>query len=111
ICRTADPMAGSFMIEALTTQMVEKAWEYIEEVKELGGMTKAIEAGIPKMRIEEAAAKKQAKIDISEDAIVGVNSYKSKLKQEDLEILEIDNTAVRQSQIARLNKMKAERDS
>ena len=111
ICRTADPMAGSYMIEALTGQMMEKAWEYIEEVKELGGMTKAIEAGIPKMRIEEAAAKKQAKIDIGEDAIIGVNSYKSKLEQEELEILEIDNTAVRQSQIARLNKMKAERDS
>src|SRR5690606_27185459 len=111
ICRTADPMAGSFMIEALTGQMMAKAWEYIEEVKELGGMTKAIEAGIPKMRIEEAAAKKQAKIDIGEDAIIGVNSYKSKLEQEELEILEIDNTAVRQSQIARLNKMKAERNS
>ena len=111
ICRTADPMAGSFMVEALTGEMMKKAWEYIEEVKELGGMTKAIEAGIPKMRIEEAAAKKQAKIDIGEDAIIGVNSYKSKLEQEELEILEIDNTAVRQSQIARLNKMKAERDS
>src|SRR5690606_27363891 len=108
ICRTADPMAGSFMIEALTGQMMEKAWEYIEEVKELGGMTKAIEAGIPKMRIEEAAAKKQAKIDIGEDAIIGVNSYKTKWEQEELEILEIGNTAVRQRQIARLNKMKAE---
>jgi len=111
ICRTADPMAGSYMIEALTGQMIEQAWKYIEEVKELGGMTKAIEAGIPKMRIEEAAAKKQAKIDIGEDAIVGVNSYKSKLKQEELDILEIDNTAVRQSQIARLGKIKSERDS
>lgn len=110
ICRTADPMGGSYMIEALTQQMVTKAWEYIEEVKELGGMTKAIEAGIPKMRIEEAAAKKQAKIDIGEDAIVGVNSYKSQLEQEELEILEIDNTAVRQSQINRLNKIKSERD-
>src|SRR5690606_31178531 len=74
-------------------------------------MTKAIEAGIPKMRIEEAAAKKQAKIDIGEDAIIGVNSYKSKLKQEDLEILDIDNTAVRLSQIERLNRIKQERDS
>lgn len=110
ICRTADPMGGSYMIETLTQQMVTKAWEYIEEVKELGGMTKAIEAGIPKMRIEEAAAKKQAKIDIGEDAIIGVNSYKSQLEQEELEILEIDNTAVRQSQINRLNKIKSERD-
>lgn len=110
ICKTADPMAGSFMIEALTAQMIEKAWEYIEEVKELGGMTKAIEAGIPKMRIEEAAAKKQAKIDIGEDAIIGVNSYKSKLDQQDLEILDIDNTAVRLSQIDRLNKIKKERN-
>jgi methylmalonyl-CoA mutase len=111
ICRTADPMGGSYMIEALTQQMVDKAWEYIKEVKELGGMTKAIEAGIPKMRIEEAAAKKQAKIDIGEDAIIGVNSYKSQLEQEELEILDIDNTAVRLSQIASLNKIKAERDA
>jgi methylmalonyl-CoA mutase len=111
ICRTADPMGGSYMIEALTQEMVNKAWEYIKEVKELGGMTKAIESGIPKMRIEEAAAKKQAKIDIGEDAIIGVNSYKSQLEQEELEILDIDNTAVRLSQIASLNKIKAERDS
>ena len=110
ICRTADPMGGSFMIEALTAEMMEKAWKYIEEVKELGGMTKAIEAGIPKMRIEEAAAKKQAKIDVGVDAIIGVNSYKSDLNQEDLEILEIDNTAVRLSQINRLNKIKSERN-
>lgn len=111
ICRTADPMGGSYMVEALTAQMIEKAREYIEEVKELGGMTKAIESGIPKMRIEEAAAKKQAKIDIGEDAIVGVNSYKSHLEQTDLDILEIDNTAVRLSQIERLKKMKKERDN
>jgi methylmalonyl-CoA mutase len=110
ICRTADPMGGSFMIETLTAEMIEKAWEYIEEVKELGGMTKAIEAGIPKMRIEEAAAKKQAKIDVGEDAIIGVNSYKSELKQEELDILEIDNTAVRLSQIESLNKIKSERN-
>jgi len=110
ICKTADPMGGSFMIEALTQQMIDKAWEYIAEVKELGGMTQAIEAGIPKMRIEEAAAKKQAKIDIGEDAIIGVNSFKSKLEQLELEILEIDNTAVRQSQINRLNEIKSTRD-
>ena len=110
ICRTADPMAGSYMIEALTQEMIRKAWEYIDEVKELGGMTKAIEAGIPKMRIEEAAAKKQARIDFGDDVIVGVNAYKSKLEQQELEILDIDNSAVRFSQIERLNKMKAERN-
>lgn len=110
ITKTADPMGGSFMIEALTQQMIDQAWEYIKEVKELGGMTQAIEAGIPKMRIEEAAAKKQAKIDIGEDAIIGINAYKSRLEQEELEILEIDNTAVRQSQINRLNQIKANRD-
>lgn len=111
ICRTVDPMGGSYLIEALTEQMIEKAWEYIEEVKELGGMTQAIEAGIPKMRIEEAAAKKQAKIDFGEDVIVGVNSYKSKLEQAELEILEIDNTAVRLGQIKRLEELKANRDA
>ena len=110
ICKTADPMAGSYLIEALTQQMIDKSWEYIEEVKELGGMTQAIEAGIPKMRIEEAAAKKQAKIDFGDDVIVGVNSYKSKLDQQELEILDIDNTAVRQSQINRLQKMKNDRN-
>lgn len=111
ICRTADPFGGSFMIESLTNEMANQAWEYIQEVKELGGMTKAIEAGIPKMRIEEAAAKKQAKIDASDVAIVGVNAYKSKLKQQEFEILEVDNTTVRDKQIARLNKIKAERDN
>lgn len=111
ICRTVDPMGGSYLIEALTEQMIEKAWEYIEEVKELGGMTQAIEAGIPKMRIEEAAAKKQAKIDFGEDVIVGVNSYKSKLEQAELEILEIDNTAVRLGQIKRLEELKANREA
>ena len=98
------------MIEALTQEMMRKAWEYIDEVKELGGMTQAIEAGIPKMRIEEAAAKKQARIDFGDDVIVGINSYKSKLDQQELEILDIDNSAVRLSQIERLNKMKAERN-
>ena len=110
ICRTADPMGGSFMIEALTNEMANQAWEYIQEVRELGGMTKAIEAGIPKMRIEEAAAKKQAKIDSGEDAIVGVNAFQSKLEQEAFEILDIDNTAVRQKQIDRLNQIRETRD-
>lgn len=111
ICRTADPFGGSFMIESLTNEMANQAWEYIQEVRELGGMTKAIEAGIPKMRIEEAAAKKQAKIDSGEVAIVGVNAYRSKLEQQEFEILEVDNTAVRQKQIDRLNQIKAERNS
>lgn len=111
ICRTADPFGGSFMIESLTNEMANQAWEYIQEVRELGGMTQAIEAGIPKMRIEEAAAKKQAKIDSGDVAIVGVNAYRSKLEQQEFEILEIDNTTVRQKQIDRLNKIKAERNN
>ena len=111
ICRTADPFGGSFMIESLTNEMANQAWEYIQEVRELGGMTQAIEAGIPKMRIEEAAAKKQANIDSGEVAIVGVNAYRSKLEQQEFEILEIDNTSVRQKQIDRLNQIKAERNS
>ena len=110
ICRTADPMGGSFMIEALTNEMANQAWEYIQEVRELGGMTKAIEAGIPKMRIEEAAAKKQAKIDSGEDAIIGVNAYQSKLDQQEFDILDINNTAVRQKQIDRLEQIRATRD-
>jgi methylmalonyl-CoA mutase len=111
ICRTADPFGGSFMIESLTNEMANQAWEYIKEVRELGGMTQAIEAGIPKMRIEEAAAKKQANIDSGEVAILGVNAYKSKLEQQEFEILEIDNTSVRQKQIDRLNQIRADRDN
>ncbi len=109
ICRTADPMGGSFMIEALTKQMADQAWEYIQEVKELGGMTQAIEAGIPKMRIEEAAAKTQARIDAGENAIIGVNAYRSKLEQHAFDILDIDNTSVRQKQLDRLNHIKTTR--
>ncbi|MDM1521670.1 methylmalonyl-CoA mutase [Empedobacter stercoris] len=111
ICRTADPFGGSFMIESLTNEMANQAWEYIQEVRELGGMTQAIEAGIPKMRIEEAAAKKQAKIDSGEVSIIGVNAYRSKLEQQEFEILEVDNTTVRQKQIDRLNQIKAERNN
>lgn len=111
ICRTADPFGGSFMIESLTNEMANRAWEYIQEVRELGGMTQAIEAGIPKMRIEEAAAKKQAKIDSGEVSIIGVNAYRSKLEQQEFEILEVDNTTVRQKQIDRLNQIKAERNN
>lgn len=111
ITQTVDPTAGSHIVENLTQQMIEKAWEYIAEVKELGGMTKAIESGIPKMRIEESAAIKQAKIDSGEDVIVGVNGFKSSLEQEEFEILDIDNSVVREKQIERLNKIKKERNT
>ncbi|SIP90392.1 heterodimeric methylmalonyl-CoA mutase large subunit precursor [Chryseobacterium sp. RU37D] len=111
ICDVVDPMGGSNLIESLTQQMIEEAMKYIDEVEQEGGMTKAIEAGIPKMRIEEAAARKQAKIDSGEEFIIGVNSFKSELKQEEIEILDIDNTEVRRKQIERLNKIKAERNN
>ncbi|MCL4124418.1 UNVERIFIED_CONTAM: hypothetical protein GTU68_002797 [Idotea baltica] len=110
ITKTVDPWAGSYHLEKLTEEIANKAWELIKEVEDLGGMTKAIEKGIPKMRIEEAAAKKQAKIDSGKDVIVGVNKYK--LKQEDpLHILEVDNEAVRKSQIERLHQLKADRNT
>lgn len=110
ITKTVDPWGGSYYVENLTNDIANKAWELIKEVEELGGMTKAIEAGIPKMRIEEAAAKKQARIDSGQDSIVGVNKYR--LEQEDpLQILDVDNQKVRLSQIERLNKIKKERNS
>ena len=110
ITKTVDPWAGSTFVENRTEEMVNKAWELLQEVEELGGMTKAIELGIPKMRIEEAAAKKQARIDSNQDIIVGVNKYK--LDQEDpLQILEVDNDAVRASQIERLTKLKSNRNT
>lgn len=111
ICDVVDPMGGSNLVESLTQQMIEEAIRYIDEVEQEGGMTKAIEAGIPKMRIEEAAAKKQAKIDSGEEFIIGVNSFKSSLKQDQIEILDIDNTEVRRKQIERLNTIKAERNT
>ena len=104
-----DPWAGSYYVEKLTNDLIEKAWALIEEVEELGGMTKAIETGVPKMRIEEAAARKQARIDSNQDIIVGVNSYQSDDKF-DLDILDVDNNKVRESQIARIQQMKAERN-
>ncbi|WP_042722573.1 methylmalonyl-CoA mutase [Flavobacterium sp. B17] len=110
ICDVVDPMGGSNLVESLTQQMIEEAMKYIDEVEQEGGMTKAIEAGIPKMRIEEAAARKQAKIDSGEEFIIGVNSFKSALKQDAIEILDIDNTEVRRKQIERLNKIKQERN-
>ncbi|MCD0454566.1 methylmalonyl-CoA mutase [Chryseobacterium sp. LC2016-27] len=111
ICDVVDPMGGSNLVESLTQQMIEEAMKYIDEVEKEGGMTKAIEAGIPKMRIEEAAARKQAKIDSSEEFIIGVNSFRSALKQTPIEILDIDNTEVRRKQIERLDSIKSSRDS
>lgn len=110
ITKTVDPWAGSYYVERLTHDISEKAWALIQEVEEIGGMTKAIEKGIPKIRIEEAAAKKQARIDSGQDIIVGVNKYKLK-EEAPISILEIDNQTVRNSQIERLNKIKTERDS
>lgn len=109
VTRVVDPMGGSYYIESLTASLAEKAWELIEEVEKLGGMTKAIESGIPKMRIEQAAAAKQARIDSVRDVIVGVNKYPSDEKTQ-LDILEVDNAAVRTEQIERLNKLKSERN-
>ena len=104
-------MGGSHLVESLTQQMIDEAMKYIDEVEKEGGMTKAIEAGIPKMRIEEASAIKQAKIDSGEEFIIGINSFKSDLKQTEIEILDIDNTEVRRKQIERLEKIKLERNS
>jgi methylmalonyl-CoA mutase len=109
ITKTVDPWAGSYKLEKLTQELAEDAWKLIEEIEELGGMTKAIEKGIPKMRIEEASAKKQARIDSGQDIIVGVNAYQLK-EEEDLHILEVDNNAVRESQIKRLTQLKSERN-
>jgi len=109
ITRTVDPWAGSYYVESLTNAIAEKAWKLIEEVEDLGGMTKAIEAGIPKMRIEEAAARKQARIDNETDIIVGTNKYRLQ-KEDELVTLEVDNQTVRSQQIARLEKIKAERN-
>ena len=110
ICRLIDPWAGSYYVEYLTHELARKAWELIMEIEELGGMSKAIETGIPKMRIEEAAARKQARIDSGKDVIVGVNRYGSDA-QEEFDILEVDNRKVRQNQIKRLEKLKESRDS
>ncbi len=110
ITRTVDPWGGSYYVEKLTHEIAERAWKLIEEVEELGGMAKAIEKGIPKLRIEEAAARKQAKIDAGKEIIVGVNEYIVD-EEEQLDILDVDNDAVRESQIARLNQIKADRDS
>lgn len=110
INRVIDPWGGSYYVEYLTDQLVEKAWALIEEVEEMGGMAKAIEAGLPKMKIEEAAARKQARIDSGKDVIVGVNRYQV-TEETDIDLLEVDNATVRKSQLERLAKLKAERDS
>jgi len=109
VCDVVDPWAGSYYVESLTHQIMHNAWNHIKEVEELGGMAKAIETGLPKMRIEEAAARRQALIDSGKETIVGVNKYRLD-KEEPIEILEVDNSAVRESQIKRLNKLRSERD-
>jgi methylmalonyl-CoA mutase len=109
ICRSADPWAGSYYVEKLTQEIADKAWALIQEVEELGGMAKAIETGVPKMRIEEAAARKQARIDSGVDTIVGTNKYRLE-KEDPLETLEVDNTAVREAQLRRLNELRANRN-
>ncbi len=109
VCHAIDPWGGAYYVEHLTEQLFDKAWQHIQEVESYGGMTRAIEAGIPKQRIEEAAARRQAAIDSGQEAIVGVNTYR--LEQEEaLDILEVDNTSVRQQQIARLESLRAARD-
>ncbi len=110
ICKAVDPWAGSYYVETLTHEIAQSAWKLIQEVEELGGMSKAIETGIPKMRIEEASARRQAKIDAGRDTIVGINKYRL-AKEDPIDTLEVDNTAVRLSQIERLKKLRAERNN
>ena len=110
VCRSVDPWAGSYYIEKLTQQIADSAWKLIQEVEELGGMSAAIETGIPKMRIEEAAARKQARIDSCNDTIVGINKYRLE-KEDPIDILAVDNTAVREAQIKRLQELRANRDN
>ena len=110
VCKAVDPWGGSYYVEYLTRELTEKAWKLIEEVEKIGGMTKAIETGLPKMRIEEASARKQARIDAGRDVVVGVNKFKTEIKDA-FDILDIDNDSVRAEQIARLKKIKNERNS
>jgi methylmalonyl-CoA mutase len=109
LCSTVDPWGGSYYVERLTHELVQRAWSLIREVEELGGMARAMESGLPKMRIEEAAALRQARIDSGRDIIVGVNRFRPE-REEPLETLEVDNTAVLQAQMARLERLRAERD-
>jgi methylmalonyl-CoA mutase len=110
ICKVIDPWAGSFFVEALTYALMKRAWGHIQEVEALGGMTKAIESGLPKLRIEEAAARRQAQIDSGKESIIGVNTLRLE-KVEALDVREVDNTAVRQAQIQRLHELKSQRDN
>ncbi|WP_085910092.1 methylmalonyl-CoA mutase [Kiloniella majae] len=110
ITKVVDPLAGSYYVESLTASLIEEARKIIEEVEEMGGMTKAVESGMPKLKIEESAAKKQARIDRGEETVVGVNKYRLE-KEDDIEILDIDNTAVREQQIERLDEIRKARDS
>ena len=109
VCKSVDPWAGSYYVEKLTKDIADKAWALIEEIEEMGGMSKAIDTGLPKMRIEEASARKQARIDSNKDIIVGVNKYRLE-KEDPLDTLDIDNTAVRKAQLERLAKLKADRN-
>src|SRR5699024_9824602 len=109
ICKEIDPWAGSYYVETLTNELVHKAWEHIQEIEKLGGMAKAIETGIPKMRIEEAAARTQARIDSGNQTIIGVNKYRLE-KEDPIDILDVDNTEVRRQQIERLTQLKTTRD-
>ncbi|HWR28258.1 MAG TPA: methylmalonyl-CoA mutase [Negativicutes bacterium] len=109
VCKVIDPWGGSYYVEALTNQLIRSAWAHIQEVEALGGMSKAIDTGLPKMRIEEASARRQAHIDSGAEKIVGVNDYRLE-KEDPLDILEVDNTAVRLSQIERLRKLRANRN-
>jgi methylmalonyl-CoA mutase len=110
ICKSVDPWAGSYYVEYLTNEIAQKAWKHIEEIEELGGMAKAIETGIPKMRIEEASARKQARIDSGKEIIVGVNKYRLE-KEDPIDTLEVDNTAVRESQLKRLDLLRKNRNN
>ncbi|MDD2594385.1 MAG: methylmalonyl-CoA mutase [Bacteroidales bacterium] len=110
VCRSIDPWAGSYYVESLTKELAEGAWKHIEEIEKLGGMAKAIETGIPKLRIEEAAARKQARIDSGIDKIIGINEYRLE-KEDPIEILDVDNTKVRESQIKRLKELRANRNN
>ena len=109
VCKEIDPWAGSYYVESLTNELMHKAWAHIQEVESMGGMAKAIETGLPKMRIEEAAARTQARIDSRQQVIVGINKYRLE-KEDPIDILEIDNTAVRLQQIERLNELRKDRD-
>ncbi|MGR3793982.1 methylmalonyl-CoA mutase [Vannielia sp. SX4] len=110
VTRVVDPLAGSYYVESLTDELIEKAWALIEEVEEMGGMTKAVASGMPKLRIEESAARRQAMIDRGEEVIVGVNKYR-KDKEDPIDILDVDNVKVRENQVARLERMRGSRDA